>query len=115
MTTNILIDGKWYLLLFRKMAKFLVEESMYNLYFASYESPLQKVTTKNFKELDKKVKSYEDIRTSGDCFLLELEIPALDIEFCTDSSNVKVRSKYWKNNSLLPKVDKDLFDYWHKK
>lgn len=106
MVTNILIDGKWYLLLFRKMAKFLVEESQYDVYLASYDSPLEKVTKDNFKDLDKKVKSFEDIRTSGDCFLLELELPVLDINFTTDGRTMVVNSKYWENNQLLNKIKK---------
>lgn len=104
MVTNILINGKWYLLLFKKMAEFLVEESQYNVYFASYDKPLEKVTSENFKEKDKIVKSFEDIRTSGDCFLLELELPDLEINFTTDKKKMVINSTYWESNSLLGKV-----------
>lgn len=104
MVTNVLIDGKWYLLLFRKMAQFLVEESSYNVLFVSYGSPPEKVTKENYEELDKKVKHFEDIHTSGDCFLLELELPSVEINVNTYNSKVSINSTYIKNNYLYHKI-----------
>jgi len=104
MVSNILIDGKWYLLLFRKMAKFLVEESTYDVYFASYDKPLEKVTTINFKELDKQVKHYEDIHTVGDCFLLELELPSLEVKYNSYYNKFSINSSKMEYNTLYGKI-----------
>lgn len=109
MPTNTLIDGKWYLLLFREYAKFLVHESRYDVYFVSSENLPQKVDKENFYELDKKVKHYEDINTFGDCFVLELVLPYLDIELTTDfdKNRFRINSRYRRSDALRNKILRD--------
>lgn len=105
MVTNIIVDGKWYLLLFREMAEFLVNKSQYDVYLSSYEEPLKKVTKENFEECNKKVEYYESIRTVGDSFLLELELPPLDIHFNTSKGECVINSMYMKNSQLYDKIN----------
>ena len=56
-STNIVRDGKWYLLLFDEYAKFLVDKTNYDVYMISFDKPMIKVTKDNFQKLSENVKS----------------------------------------------------------
>lgn len=106
--TNVLVDGEWYILLFSKMAKFLVDETRYEVYLASYDSPLKRVTVKNFEELNKKVE--EGQGKDGDIFVLKLTLPELEIKTISgNNSKVSINSSYLGAHSILAKIDNDLY------
>jgi hypothetical protein len=83
-TTHIVKDGKLYLLLFDEYAEFLVDKTNYDVYMISYDKPMIKVTKDNFQKLRENVKTFEEKRTWGDCFVMELELPPMKVEIITD-------------------------------
>ena len=84
-TTNIVRDGKWYLLLFDEYAEFLVDKTNYDVYMISYDKPMIKVTKDNFQKLRENVKTFNDKRVQGDCFVMELELPPMKVEVVYDN------------------------------
>lgn len=109
-STNIVRDGKWYLLLFDEYAKFLVDKTNYDVYMISFDKPMIKVTKDNFQKLSENVKSFSERQVMGDCFVMELELPSMKIEVINrddDKSKVTFNShtKVFQGYSFdLPEV-----------
>lgn len=78
--TNIVRNNKWYILLFEEYARFLIEKTNYDVYMISYDKPMIKVNKDNFDKLNENVKKFREKHTQGDCFVMELELPPMQIE-----------------------------------
>jgi hypothetical protein len=78
--TNIVKNGKWYLLLFEEYARFLVEKTNYDVYMISYDKPMIRVNKENFDKLNENVKKFKEKAVQGDCFVMELELPPMKVE-----------------------------------
>lgn len=111
MTTNVVRNGKWYLLLFDEYAEFLVNKTNYDVYMISYDKPMIKVTKENFQKLRDNVKVFYDQQVLGDCFVMELELPSMKIEVIND---IGPQSKVTFNSyqSMLNTYTLDLPDTW---
>jgi hypothetical protein len=120
--TNIIRDGKWYLLLFEEYARFLVEKTNYDVYMISYDKPMIKVNQDNFKKLNKNVNKFRENRTQGDCFVMELELPPMKVEInynsYGDSNYVEFNSynntglKYYVLDSPKTWVNNEVEKVW---
>lgn len=77
--TNIVKNGKWYILLFEEYARFLVENTHYDVYMISYDKPMIRVNKENFDKLNENVKKFKEKHIQGDCFVMELELPPMEV------------------------------------
>jgi len=100
--TNIVKDGKWYLLLFEEYARFLIENTNYDVYMISYDKPMIKVNQVNFEKLNKNVNKFREKRTQGDCFVMELELPPMKVEINYNSygNNTYVELNSYNNTGF---------------
>lgn len=86
MVTSEVRNGKLYLLCFDELAEFLVNNSKYTVLFGSYNRPAIKVNKDNFNWCKDLV-----IKADGtsDCnFIIELELPSLEIKATEDRNGV---------------------------
>ena len=104
--TNVLINGKWYLLLSLELAEFLVNNTTYTVFFISYDRAKLQMSKENFERYKNIVKRTFDEQKDGPLFVLELELPELQICFNTKSGNSRIDSRYGTGSFLYHKIIK---------
>jgi len=104
--TSEVRDGKLYLLCFEELAEFLVNNSRYTVLFGSYNRPAIKVNKDNFNWCLDLVKKAEG---TSDCnFIIELELPSLEIKATEDHNGVRLSVN--SNPKYLPAFTGISFD-----
>jgi hypothetical protein len=113
MVTNTIHNNKLYHLIWYEYAKFLVNETAYNVFFVSSGNPMVKITKENlqhFKELsESKTKYFDNI------FVMEIELPAMEITFKQDHIGNRVEFKSNQMSDSFRGFCFDEFDRWKHK
>lgn len=113
MVTNTIHNNKLYHLIWDEYAKFLVDKTSYNVFFISSGNPMVKVNKENFEHF----KKLEEVETKyfDNKFVMEIELPAMEITVRQDSRGNHVDFKSTYNDSLRGFCF-DEFEKWkHKK
>jgi hypothetical protein len=113
MVTNTIHNNKLYHLIWYEYAKFLVNETAYNVFFVSSNNPMVKITKENlqhFKELSEIKTKYFDNR-----FVMEIELPAMEITFKQDHIGNRVEFKSNQMSDNFRGFCFDEFDRWKHK
>lgn len=114
MVTSEVRNGKLYVLCFEELAEFLVFNSRYTVLFGSYNRPAIKVSKDNFNLCLEIVKKAE---YTSDCnFVIELELPSLEIKTTEYSNEVKVSvNSNPKYGRYFNGISFDEADVWREK
>jgi len=114
MVTNTIQNNKLYHLIWYEYAKFLVNETSYNVFFVSSNNPMVKITKENlehFKNLSEVETKYFDKK-----FVMEIELPIMEINMKQDSRGYHVEFRNTLMSDGFSGFCFDEFETWrHKK
>jgi hypothetical protein len=112
MVTNTIHNNKLYHLIWYEYAEFLVNETIYNVFFVSSGNPMVKITKENlqhFKELSEVETKYFDNN-----FVMEIDLPAMEINIRQDRNGNHVEFKDAFRGSFSGFSFKEFEDWRHK-
>jgi hypothetical protein len=112
MVTNTIQNNKLYHLIWYEYAQFLVNETRYNVFFISSGNPMVKITKENlehFKKLSETKTEYFD-----NIFVMEIELPAMEINIKQDGRGNHIEFKSNSSDSFRGFSFKEFEDWRHK-